>query len=111
MTAGVWFGNDDGAPMKDVTGGSLPATAWREFMLAAHKGLEPQPLIGTGKGEPATILDIIAGELGKDSNAIVSDAGDVGSDTARPDTDGLAPLGSVKPAKQTTIMELIMGGG
>ena len=104
MTAGVWFGNDDGAPMKDVTGGSLPATAWREFMIAAHKGLEPQPLIGTDQKRPATtILDIIAGELGKDSNAVISDA--------RPDTDGLAPVGEGKPAKQTTIMELIMGGG
>ncbi|MGL4404252.1 MAG: transglycosylase domain-containing protein, partial [Notoacmeibacter sp.] len=103
MTAGVWFGNDDGAPMKDVTGGSLPATAWREFMLAAHKGMEPQPLIGTSKAEPTTILDIIAGELGNDSTATVSEA--------RPETDGLAPVGQPKPAKQTTIMELIMGGG
>ncbi len=104
MTAGVWFGNDNGDPMKDVTGGSLPATAWREFMLAAHKGLEPQPLIGTDQKRPATtILDVIAGELGKDSNAVITDA--------RPDTDGLAPVGEAKPAKQTTIMELIMGGG
>jgi penicillin-binding protein 1A len=104
MTAGVWFGNDDGMPMRDVTGGSLPATAWREFMLAAHKGLEPQPLTGTDAARPATtILDIIAGELGRDSNATISDV--------RPDTDGLAPLGGPAPAKQTTIMELIMGGG
>jgi penicillin-binding protein 1A len=104
MTAGVWFGNDNGDPMKDVTGGSLPATAWREFMLAAHKGLDPQPLIGTDQKRPATtILDIIAGELGKDSNAVITDA--------RPDTDGLEPVGSTRPAKQTTILDLIMGGG
>ncbi len=108
MTVGVWFGNDNGDPMKDVTGGSLPATAWREFMLAAHKGLEPQPLIGTDQKRPATtILDIIAGELGQ-NNSIDSNA--VDTDT-RPDTDGLAPVGSVTPAKQTTIMELILGGG
>src|SRR5690606_2465134 len=25
LTTGVWFGNDDGAPMKKVTGGALPA--------------------------------------------------------------------------------------
>lgn len=35
--AGVWLGNDDNSPMDNVTGGSLPATIWRETMLAAHK--------------------------------------------------------------------------
>jgi penicillin-binding protein 1A len=99
MTAGVWFGNDDGDPMKDVTGGSLPATAWREFMVAAHKGLEPQPLIGTERG-PATILDIIAADLA--------------NGTARPDTSGLDPLPDAtttgaNPPKQTTILDIIMG--
>ena len=39
LTTGVWFGNDDGAPMKKVTGGALPAQAWHEFMVAAHEGL------------------------------------------------------------------------
>jgi penicillin-binding protein 1A len=32
LTAGVWFGNDDGSPMKKVTGGGLPARTWRHFM-------------------------------------------------------------------------------
>lgn len=31
LTTGVWFGNDDGTPMKKVTGGALPAQAWHEF--------------------------------------------------------------------------------
>ena len=39
LTTGVWFGNDDGTPMKKVTGGALPALAWHEFMVAAHKGV------------------------------------------------------------------------
>ncbi len=42
--AGVWFGNDDGSPMKSVTGGSLPARLWRDVMTAAHKGLPSRPL-------------------------------------------------------------------
>lgn len=29
---GVWLGNDDGAPMKNVTGGSYPARLWRDVM-------------------------------------------------------------------------------
>jgi penicillin-binding protein 1A len=36
---GVWFGNDDDRPMNRVVGGDLPASTWRRFMIAAHKGL------------------------------------------------------------------------
>ncbi|HLP66546.1 MAG TPA: transglycosylase domain-containing protein [Rhizobium sp.] len=46
LTTGVWFGNDDGTSMKNVTGGGLPAKAWQEFMTAAHSGLAPMPLGG-----------------------------------------------------------------
>ena len=35
LTAGVWVGNDDGTPMKGVTGGGLPARIWRSFMMRA----------------------------------------------------------------------------
>jgi penicillin-binding protein 1A len=34
--AGVWFGNDDFRPTNRVTGGSLPAMAWKQFMDFAH---------------------------------------------------------------------------
>lgn len=42
----VWLGNDDGAPMRKVTGGTLPARLWRDVMLAAHQGLPARPLPG-----------------------------------------------------------------
>lgn len=42
--AGVWMGNDDGRPMKQVTGGSLPARVWQEVMLTAHQGVPIDPL-------------------------------------------------------------------
>jgi len=42
--AGVWLGNDDGAPMNRVTGGSFPARIWRDVMAAAHKGLPARGL-------------------------------------------------------------------
>ncbi|MBN9265508.1 MAG: BA14K family protein, partial [Hyphomicrobium sp.] len=35
LVVGVWVGNDDRTPMHRVTGGSLPATIWRDFMTAA----------------------------------------------------------------------------
>ena len=46
LTTGVWLGNDNGAKMRKVTGGSLPAEAWHDFMTAAHEGLDPIPLPG-----------------------------------------------------------------
>jgi penicillin-binding protein 1A len=77
LTTGVWFGNDDGKSMKKVTGGGLPAKAWKEFMIAAHKGLTPTPIYGggqiidngppvaqTGTDQPTTIGNIISGVLG-----------------------------------------------
>ncbi|XBQ16299.1 MAG: PBP1A family penicillin-binding protein [Oceanicaulis sp.] len=41
---GVWVGNDDDTPMDGVTGGSLPAEIWRQFMSEAHEGLQPRGL-------------------------------------------------------------------
>ncbi|MEE2661509.1 MAG: PBP1A family penicillin-binding protein [Pseudomonadota bacterium] len=31
LVTGVWMGNDDGSPMKGVTGGGHPARLWRKF--------------------------------------------------------------------------------
>jgi penicillin-binding protein 1A len=84
LATGVWFGNDDGSSMKKVTGGGLPAKAWSQFMIAAHKGLVPAPLPGLNandvdpglvanapESEPAakdhdTLLDMISHVLGAD---------------------------------------------
>ncbi|MFQ5765493.1 MAG: penicillin-binding transpeptidase domain-containing protein, partial [Rhodospirillales bacterium] len=48
LVAGVWMGNDDGSPMKGVTGGGLPAALWHDFMAQAHAGAPPRPLPGLG---------------------------------------------------------------
>ncbi len=50
--AGVWVGNDDGAKMRNVTGGSIPARVWHDIMLYAHQGKAPLPLPGTGGPQP-----------------------------------------------------------
>jgi penicillin-binding protein 1A len=47
LVAGVWVGNDDGTPMKRVTGGRLPAKIWHDFMTAALEGVPPHALPGT----------------------------------------------------------------
>lgn len=46
VVTGVWVGNDEGAGMKGVTGGGLPALIWRDVMRAAHAGRRPQDLPG-----------------------------------------------------------------
>jgi membrane peptidoglycan carboxypeptidase len=35
LVVGIWVGNDDYSPMRDVTGGSLPAVIWKDFMTNA----------------------------------------------------------------------------
>ena len=36
LVTGVWVGNDDNTPMhQNITGGTLPAQAWKEFMMTA----------------------------------------------------------------------------
>ncbi len=41
LATAVWLGNDAHRPMRQVTGGSLPAQAWATFMRAAHRGIPP----------------------------------------------------------------------
>lgn len=46
LVTGVWFGNDDGAPTKKVTGGNLPAQTFAGFMNIAHQGVPVGSLPG-----------------------------------------------------------------
>lgn len=96
----VWIGNDDGKPMKRVTGGGLPTQIWRDLMLYAHVGKQPAPLpelaeyqqqagsSGTGTGE-RTIID----EL-------------FGSTTPQPTLDQPAETGSTRPKKKNWLERL-----
>ncbi len=43
---GVWVGNDDFTPMKQVTGGLIPAPAWKRIMEVAEAGEKPASLAG-----------------------------------------------------------------
>jgi penicillin-binding protein 1A len=46
LITGVWLGNDDFSPMRDVSGGSLAARMWHLFMIEALKGVPAHPLAG-----------------------------------------------------------------
>jgi penicillin-binding protein 1A len=50
LVTGVWLGNDDGSPMKKVTGGSLPVEIWSRFMRTAHQGVPVAALPSTSSG-------------------------------------------------------------
>jgi 1A family penicillin-binding protein len=39
IIVGVWVGNDDNSPMDKVTGGSLPASIWHDFVTQAGPSL------------------------------------------------------------------------
>jgi penicillin-binding protein 1A len=45
LIVGVWIGNDDGTPMNEVTGGSLPARIWKTFMTEVKSPMPGAPLI------------------------------------------------------------------
>lgn len=66
LTTGVWFGNDDGKPTKNITGGSLPSIAWKAFMTAAHEGVPVRQLPGidlyTPTSPPVSGEEPVAGE-------------------------------------------------
>jgi len=51
LVVGVWVGNDDRSPMHEVTGGSLPAVIWKDFMTKAAPQLASAPT-GAPHGEP-----------------------------------------------------------
>tara|TARA_R110000824_G_scaffold32788_13_gene105742 strand:+ start:618 stop:2729 length:2112 start_codon:yes stop_codon:yes gene_type:complete len=41
LVVGVWIGNDDNKPLKGVSGGSLPARIWKDFMQQAIQSKKP----------------------------------------------------------------------
>ncbi len=48
LVTGVWVGNDNGAPMDKVTGGSLPVLIWHDFMQTALADLPPRDVVRGG---------------------------------------------------------------
>ena len=44
LVVGVWVGNDNATPMRGVTGGTLPARIWRQFMSAVLPASRPAPV-------------------------------------------------------------------
>ncbi|MGI9491360.1 MAG: transglycosylase domain-containing protein [Geminicoccaceae bacterium] len=43
LVVGIWVGNDDGEPMRKVSGGGLPAMVFRDFMIRSGEAPNPLP--------------------------------------------------------------------
>jgi len=63
--AGVWLGNDNGASMKGVTGGSLPALVWKDVMVFANNGMPEKKLTISLQKEITRISDGSNNQFGK----------------------------------------------
>lgn len=46
LVVGIWVGNDNGAPMKKVTGGNVPAEIWHNFMNETQARVQVSNLPG-----------------------------------------------------------------
>jgi penicillin-binding protein 1A len=64
LVAGVWLGNDDNSPTNKVTGGSLPAQTWRQFMLAATRSMPMRPLPAAPAPPPRVVASAPAASGG-----------------------------------------------
>ncbi|MEQ1941309.1 transglycosylase domain-containing protein [Mesorhizobium sp. VNQ89] len=122
LTTGVWFGNDDGAPMKKVTGGALPAQAWHEFMVAAHEGVPVAALPGTqgvtygsDNSMPAEAplvqdLDAFPEAPATDRQAQRIDTPQISEDSTSSIPRPPGDVGQQAPRRSTSILDILTGG-
>ncbi|MFI4987784.1 MAG: transglycosylase domain-containing protein [Alphaproteobacteria bacterium] len=72
LVTGVWVGNDDGAVMKKVTGGRIPARIWHDFMTAALKDSPAHEFRKPATGVDSVLQSILGGGAaagGKEADA------------------------------------------
>lgn len=99
LTTGVWFGNDDGAATKNMTGGSLPAMAWNEFMAAAHEGVPVAQLPGGWNGRVLADIEDLLRREPRQSEHTAS----IGQPVPTAD------VGAEQPRGVGSIMDIILG--
>ena len=77
LVVGVWVGNDDNSPLPGVTGGSLPARIWKDFMLQAMgRASAPAPRVNpSGPVKPLDVPDVGDIPLGEDATLTIGQGG------------------------------------
>ncbi len=91
LVTGIWFGNDDYTPTRRMTGGSLPAQTWKEFMTFALADKPPLPLPGVPVTQEhrkayAALRETVKGLRGTAGSPAAAD------DTAGEDAESVATL-------------------
>ena len=85
---GVWVGNDDFTPMAKVTGGLVPAPAWKRIMEVAELGQQPTSLAGIPLDDTYAVA---AAEQSENTTLVPDDETgivniDTGESTANPES-------------------------
>ncbi len=111
LTTGVWFGNDDGRPTKDITGGTLPALAWHDFMAAAHEGVPVASLPGAGwRRDLPEAADAPAARPQRPvADASASHPASAGGRTASAHPVPAAEVGGPQMRRPGSILDIILG--
>ena len=82
LVVGVWVGNDDNDPMNGVTGRTLPAQIWRQFMMGALPELKNRAVEAPeAQDEPDFQLDQSIDAIGD----LIDAAGDAAKDPLDPE--------------------------
>ncbi|HEY2446982.1 MAG TPA: PBP1A family penicillin-binding protein [Rhizomicrobium sp.] len=95
--AGVWVGNDDNSPMRNVTGATLPAAIWRDVMVAAEHGLPARALDKSAAPPPEDVSDTES--AGADEEATNPDSSTASNDASTREP-GPDEEGAQAPAQQ-----------
>ncbi len=74
-TAGVWVGYDDNQPMKDVYGGTLPASIWADTMRYAHRQRGGAPLTRSEDRDGSAFSRLLGRLIGSDDGDAYSPQG------------------------------------
>ncbi len=74
---GVWLGNDNNAPMKKITGGSLPAGVWHDYMMEICSRHPPRDLLQGLPSGMAPGENPIGGEEGLSDEGAADALGDL----------------------------------
>jgi penicillin-binding protein 1A len=59
LVTGVWYGNDDNDKMEKMTGGTLPAETWHDYMVRAEAKETPRGLPGIAYNPPPVVAAVI----------------------------------------------------
>ncbi len=65
--AAVWYGNDNYSPTNRMTGGTVPAMTWHQFMTFAHQNIDLRPIPYIDPALPVEVAKKQAGENGAEA--------------------------------------------